>query len=123
MLFTTTVKVVLAEDRSHGLANVKVSLFDRDTFSRDDLLGTGTTDAHGEVEFQYHSEDFQDVEDRMRESFPELYAVVHGAEGSEQVATTRDHAQGNYVRRVITVAVPREDAARHNLLADEAAPA
>lgn len=116
MLYQTTVKVILDDAAETALANVKVSLYDRDTFSPDDLLGTGTTDAAGQVDFQYDGEDFRDLEDRLTGGFPELYAVVHAAEGHEQVVSTRDAVMENYVRREITVRVPREDAARHGLV-------
>ena len=76
MRYTTVVKVV-EEGSNRPLQGLHVSLFDRDTVSRDDLLGSGETDAGGEVRFDYNSEHFVDMDDRVGGVFPELYAVVY----------------------------------------------
>jgi hypothetical protein len=111
MRFTTTVRV-LAEDTSAEVpAGFKVELFDKDRFSSDDLLGSGTTDAGGEVVFRYTSEDFVGWEERvMGESYPALYARVYTADGA-LVATTRAEAQHNSAAKMLVVRVPSAVAA------------
>jgi hypothetical protein len=104
MHYTTVVKVV-EEGSNRPLSGLQVSLFDRDTFSRDDLLGTGQTDPGGEVRFDYDSSDFVDLDDRLGGIFPELYAVVYRADGEELYSTKAD-AVDNTPRKYITVAVP-----------------
>ena len=110
--YTTVVRVV---DEGSGLplAGLHVSLFDRDRFSADDLLGTGTTDAAGEVLFDYDSSHFTDLEDRMSGSLPDLYCVVRS--GGAEVFSTRADAVDNTPRRLIEVVVPAEVVARHGL--------
>jgi hypothetical protein len=109
MHYTTVVKVV-EEGSNRALSGLKVSLFDRDTFSRDDLLGSGETDSGGEVRFDYKSEDFVDLDDRLGGVFPELYCVVYRADGGELHSTKAD-AVDNTPRKYITVAVPPGSAA------------
>jgi hypothetical protein len=104
MQYTTVVKVV-EEGSNRPLAGVQVALFDRDTFSRDDKLGLGTTDAGGEIRFDYRSEDFVDLDDRIGGIFPELYAVVYRPDGGEMHSTKAD-AVDNTPRKFITVTVP-----------------
>jgi hypothetical protein len=105
MYFTTVVKVVSAEDPSRGIAGVSVALFDRDTFTPDDKIGTGTTDASGEARFEYNSEQFVDIDDRLGGVFPELYAVVYDAAG-KVVHSTRAEAVDNTPRKSLTVTLP-----------------
>ena len=107
MFYTTCVQVLLEGSRE-PMINVRVSLFDRDVFSPDDLLGTAETDAKGEANFSFTSKQFEDWEERVNVRggiFPELYAVVYGPDGSE-LANTRAEAMGNLPRRHITVMVP-----------------
>jgi hypothetical protein len=107
MFYTTCVQVLLEGSRE-PVPNVRVSLFDRDTFSKDDLLGTAETDAKGEATFHFTSDQFVDFEERVDIRggiFPELYAVVYGHDGSE-LANTRAEAMDNLPRRHITVTVP-----------------
>jgi hypothetical protein len=104
MQYTTVVKVV-EEGSNRPLAGLQVSLYDRDSFSRDDHLGTGESDAGGEVRFDYRSEDFVDLDDRLGGIFPELYAVVCRPDGSQLISTKAD-AVDNTPRKYITVAVP-----------------
>jgi hypothetical protein len=111
MEYSTRVKVV---DGATGrpLAGLAVTLFDRDQFSRDDRLGSGATDAVGEVTFAYDDEHFTDVEDRISGSLPDLYCVVHAPDGSEAFST-RSETLDNTPRRQIVVTVPAEVVARH----------
>jgi hypothetical protein len=111
MYYTTTVRLVAAEDPERGIPGVQVSLFDRDTFSRDDVLGTATTDASGEARFDYSSEQFVDLDDRVGGIFPELFVVAYARDG-EKVVSTRSDAVDNTPRKRITVAVTAEQAAR-----------
>ena len=104
MRYTTVVKVV-EEGSNRPLQGLHVSLFDRDTFSRDDLLGTGETDPGGEVRFDYNSEQFVDLDDRIGGVFPELYAVVYRPDGAEILSTKAD-AVDNTPRKFITVTLP-----------------
>jgi hypothetical protein len=106
MYFSTVVRV-LAAGSGRGIAGAKVSLFDRDAFTPDDLLGTGTTDGSGEVRFDYTSEKFVDIDDHLGGVFPELYAVVYDAEG-RVVVSTKDDTVDNTPRKFITVAVPAD---------------
>jgi hypothetical protein len=110
MYFSTVVRVVAA-DTSRGIPGAKVSLFDRDSFTPDDRLGTGTTDEKGEVRFEYTSEQFVDIDDRLGGVFPELYAVVYDAH-DEVVLSTRADAVDNTPRKYMTVTVPVELARR-----------
>jgi hypothetical protein len=104
MHYTTVVKVV-EEGSNRPLAGLRVALYDRDTFSRDDLLGTGETDPGGEVRFDYDSSDFVDLDDRVGGIFPELYAIVSRSDGAE-LRSTKAEAVDNTPRKYITVAVP-----------------
>ncbi|MBK6296219.1 MAG: hypothetical protein IPF55_19875 [Rhodoferax sp.] len=67
------------------LVGVKVSLFDRDRLSSDDLLGSGLTDSKGRVSFGFTARQYADIEDVKKPSqplrlvMPDLYVVVHGA--------------------------------------------
>lgn len=103
MYFTTVVHLSAAETRQ-PLAGVKVSLFDRDLFSPDDALGTETSDAKGEACFRYSSDDFADLDDKLRGEMPDLYVVVHGADGSK-LFSTRSETVENTPRKRIAVAL------------------
>lgn len=113
--YTTVVKVV-DEGTGLPLPSLRVSLFDRDRFSSDDRLGTGTTDAAGEVVFEYTTEQFADLEDRMSGSLPDLYCVVETADGGE-LFSNKPQALDNTPRRRMEVAIPAEIVARHGLSA------
>lgn len=116
MHFTTIVKLVLEDSTDTALANVKVALFDRDLISRDDPLGTAVTDEEGEARFQYTSEQFVDLDDKLTGSeFPDLYAVVYDSHG-EVVLSTRRDVVPNTARKKITVPVAREMAMERGLL-------
>ena len=114
MFYTTVVKVVLEGSRQ-PLPNVGVSLFDRDRFSQDDLLGSEKTDASGEARFRYTSDKYQDLDDAaesLRGTFPDLYVIVHTPDGGTAV-TTRAECIDNLPRREIAVAVPTDVATQH----------
>ncbi len=111
MHYTTIVRLVAAEDPERGLSGIQVGLFDRDLTSRDDALGTAVTDASGEARFEYTSEQFVDLDDRVQGVFPDLYVVAFGANG-EKVVTTRDETVRNTPRKRITVPVTAEQASR-----------
>ncbi|MDB4948317.1 MAG: hypothetical protein JWM27_966 [Gemmatimonadetes bacterium] len=115
MFFTTVARVVVAEEPSRAVPGVKVSLFDRDSITPDDLLGTGTTGAEGEVRFDYNSKEFVDLDDRLGGVFPELFAVVYGPDDQVMVSTRAD-AVDNTPRKQLTVSVPRDLLERHGLL-------
>lgn len=115
MRFTTVVKVVLKDDPGTALRNVKVALFDKDTFTKDDPLGTAVTDENGEARFEYTTEQFLDLDDRMGTEFPDLYAIVY--DGSDEiVANTRSEVIPNTPRKRITVAVERSVATERKLV-------
>jgi hypothetical protein len=111
MNYATTVRVV-AQGSHRPLPGLRVSLFDKDRFSADDLLGTGTTDAAGEFRFEYETKDFADLEDRISGSLPDLYCVVYAADGSQ---IFENHPVDNTPRRTIIVELDAELVARHGL--------
>ena len=57
------VQVVSAEDPRKHLPGLKVSLYDRDWKSEDDLLGTEVSDAKGEIFFEFDEKKYKDGED------------------------------------------------------------
>lgn len=116
MYFTTTVRLAVDDGSSEPIRGVKVALFDRDRLSRDDLLGSGTTDENGEARFQFSTEQFSnDADERMGGMFPELYAVVSGP-NDEQVVSTRAEALPNSAPKYISIRIARDVAVRHSLL-------
>ena len=118
MQIMTRVKLVLAEAPNTGVPGAKISLYDRDVANPDDLLGTGITDANGEVLFTYDSSVFMDDEDGPEwsmASLPDLYVVVYSAAG-EEVLNTREQTVDDQLPRRLTVSIGRELAAKHRLL-------
>ncbi|HET8654119.1 MAG TPA: hypothetical protein VFL93_01200 [Longimicrobiaceae bacterium] len=115
MRFVTVVKLVLAGSPAGALPNVRVSLFDHDNFSRDDLIGTAMTDARGEARFDYTTESFADLDEKLGAEFPDLYAVAYDAQGRE-VASTRGDIIPNTARKTITLSIARDVAQQHELL-------
>jgi hypothetical protein len=117
MDYITTVRVLLSESRE-PVAGVKVALYDRDDKSDDDLLGTGTTNKIGEVDFHYRTRDFTDgalgLRDDGKDSTPDLYAVVYNAAG-DAVLSTRDHATQNKASGHILVLLDETIAQVHKL--------
>lgn len=111
MFYTTTVKVV-AEGAGKPLSGVKVSLYDKDRLSKDDLLGTADTDEGGEARFRFTSDQFDDEDQVLRGQFPDLYAVVHAPDGS-QACTGRGEVHDNLPRRHITITVPADVCQQH----------
>lgn len=116
MHFTTTVKLVLEDSPSRGVPGVKLCMYDRDRLTRDDLLGSETTDAKGEACFRFDSDKFVDLDDRLGGDFPELYVIVCNA-ADEKVFTTRSDSTENTAPRHMTVCIPRDVAERHRLTA------
>lgn len=112
--YTTVVRVV-AQDSGRPLAGLHVSLLDHDRFSSDDLLGTGTTNAAGEVLFEYTSAQFADLEDRASGMLPDLYCVVRTAASGAQIFSNRADALDNTPRRLMEVAIPADALARHGV--------
>src|SRR5687767_2820755 len=104
MHYTTVVKVV-EEGSNRPLQGLQVSLYDRDSFSRDDLLGTAATNDAGEARFEYSSEQFVDLDDRLGGIFPELYVVVAREDGTQLLSTKQD-AVDNTPRKYISVSLP-----------------
>ncbi|MDQ3556305.1 MAG: transthyretin-like family protein [Gemmatimonadota bacterium] len=115
MYFTTTVKLVLQEAPSEGIPGVRLCLYDRDRITRDDLLGSETTDDNGEACFRFDSDRFVDLDDRLGGVFPELYVAVCD-ERDEKVFDTRSDCTHNSAPRHMTVCVPRMVAEEHGLL-------
>lgn len=110
----TTVKVILADAPTEPIAGAKVKLFDRDTVTDDDLLGTETTDDRGEACFNYDTEDFLDLDDRMGGDAPDLYAVVYDANDEVVVSTRADTVTDRHLKH-LTVRVDRDLVRQHNL--------
>lgn len=104
-MFYTTVVQVLSDGDQRPLRGMKVSLFDKDSLTPDDLLGTGETDEAGEARFHFTADRFVDLDEHLGGEFPELYAVVHAPDGSPAVST-RAAAIDNLPRRHLTVCVP-----------------
>jgi hypothetical protein len=115
MRYTTTVRVTVDEPSAQPLAGVKVALYDKDLFSRDDHLGSGVTDARGEARIQFTTEDFDDLEDRAAGELPDLYAVVYGPDGAE-VVSTRSDVLDNNTAKIIQVRIAPDLVAHHQLL-------
>jgi hypothetical protein len=116
--YTTVVRVTGAGS-GLPLPGLRVSLLDHDRFSTDDRLGTGTTDAAGEVHFHYSTADFADLEDRMSGSLPDLYCVIHAGDGTE-IFTDKPSALDNTPRRRIDVELPADVVERHGLASPRA---
>jgi hypothetical protein len=123
MKYTTTVRVLIIDSRK-PVIGVTVGLFDRDENSADDLLGSGSTNRFGEVEFHYRTRDFADdalgisddgIKILGRDTVPDLYAVVYNRDG-EAIISTRDQATHNKASLHLTVYVDQNLAAQHSLI-------
>jgi hypothetical protein len=111
----TRVKLFVADDPQTWIVGAIVCLYDRDRISRDDYLGSGTTNVYGEVTFEFTDADFLDLDDRIGGSLPELYIKVYDSAGT-LVLSTRARAAANAVPALIRVPIERALAARHGLL-------
>lgn len=111
MYYSTVVKVVREGNRG-PIPGAQVKLFDRDRFSRDDLLGTGVTNADGEARFDYEARKFNDLEDRLAGGYPDLYAIAYAADGSE-VARSQPMVENTF-RKTIQLSVPDDVADRQS---------
>jgi hypothetical protein len=116
MKLTTVVRVVLDPAGETPIPDVKVSLYDRDRLTTDDHIATRRTDADGAATFEYYSEDFVDLDERLGGLRPELYVVLRDRH-DRVVLTTRSEAVKNATRAEIVVPVSRELAERYELLA------
>ena len=56
-------KLVIEGQPEIPLIGVKAALFDRDEIIADDFLAQGVTDAQGEIQFKFDSDDYTDAED------------------------------------------------------------
>jgi hypothetical protein len=115
MPYMTEVVVVLATDPPQPLANVEVALFDQDRFTKDDALGRATTGAAGRAAFSFDASAFRDLDDPLRTSLPDLYAVVYGADG-QVAASTRSTPSRDSVPSEVRVSVDMAAARKHRLL-------
>lgn len=111
MHYTTTVKVCAADQTDRVFAGVRVALYDRDTFTPDDLIGSGTTDENGEARFDYGSDKFVDLDDRLTGVFPDLYVVVYDA-GGNKVHSSRAETEANMPRKHVPVFLSADEAER-----------
>ena len=115
MYFSTVVKLVVDDHSAQSIPGAKVSLYDRDTFTPDDHLGTQVTDVNGEARFEYSSEDFVGIDDRLTGEMPDLYVTVEGPNG-DTVHSTRAETVSNLPQRQMTVRLSRDLVTQHNLL-------
>lgn len=118
MDYITTVRVLLRESRK-AVTGIKVALYDRDEKSEDDLLGTGTTNKIGEVDFHYKTRDFADgalglTDDGVLDTVPDLYVIVYNAD-DEIILSTRDNATQNKASGHILVLLDEAVAQVHKL--------
>ena len=108
------VQLVLNENRKQVLPNVKVLLYDRDWKSADDLLGSGVSDAKGEIFIEFDEKKYKDDEDGPDwriESLPDLYVNLLDAQGNV-VYSTRDAVERDKFPKLLVVPVPRAIAAQ-----------
>lgn len=118
MELVVRVQLVVANESNKVLPNLKVSLYDRDWQSDDDLLGTGVTDANGEIYFQFDEKLYQDEEDGPAwriDSLPDLYVNVHDSQ-DHVVYSTRDVVARDKFPKLLVVPVPRAIVEQFKLL-------
>jgi hypothetical protein len=111
------VKLVLAEDQKQALPNLNVSLYDRDWKSDDDVLGTGISDAKGEIYFQFDEKKYKDNEDGPDwrvDSLPDLYVNVTDESG-KVIYSTRDVVEKDKFPQILVVPIPEAILQRHGL--------
>lgn len=123
MDFITTVRVLVKETEK-PVIGVRVALFDRDQNSPDDLLGIGTTNSFGEVDFRYRTGDFADGLGRIsddgfkllnRDIVPDLYVIVYNR-SDEPIVSTRDETVENKAALHLLVYIDQQAARDHQLL-------
>jgi len=122
-MLTTVVKIVLKESK-HPLSGVKVSLFDRDSMSADDLIGTGRTSKYGKVYFKYSLKKYSDLLGDESSIFwpnvnnlrPDLYVKVYNKDGKVVLSTRAQTRENAYNRTIITVQVAEEEARQYGLI-------
>ena len=112
------VQVVSEQDHRKGLPGLKVSLYDRDWQSEDDLLGTDVSDVKGEIYFEFDEKKYKDSEDGpdwRAESLPDLYVNILDAQ-DKVVYSTRDVVERDRFPKILVVPVPDHILKQHNLL-------
>ncbi len=113
--YQTKVKLFIAGAATEWIVGAVVCLYDRDRISRDDYLGTDSTNMYGEASFRFTADQFLDMDDRVGGSLPELYVKVFDTEG-QCVLSTRAQANRNAVPDLIQVPIERELALQHGLI-------
>ena len=101
---------------SEWIVGAIVCLYDRDRLSRDDHLGTDSTDVFGEATFRFTAAEFLDMDDQLGGNLPELYVKVFGPDGA-CILSTRADAARNTVPDLIRIPISREVARQHRLIA------
>jgi hypothetical protein len=113
--YQTRVKLFVADDPNLWIVGAVVCLYDRDLVSRDDYLGSATTNVYGEASFTFRESDYMDLDDRIGGTLPELYVKVFDSNGA-CVLSTRADARSNEVPDLIRVPVERAVAEKHGLI-------
>ena len=109
MILAVRIQLRLEGEPASPLPNVRVSLYDRDENDPDDFLAQGVTNERGEILLSFDSNRYTDREDQEKwrtESLPDLYVIVHGADGGE-ILSTRAQAQIDKLPRIIAVTIPK----------------
>lgn len=118
MSFTASILVNLVQpDNSRApLPGVRVSFYDRDKFTSDDLLGTGRTNDEGVAKVIFTMHDYLDevIPGKPVEKLPDVYVVVHGA-NNQVVATTKSKPLRS-VDTKIEITVTLDKAIQHGLI-------
>lgn len=113
--YHTKVKLFIEDAAGEWIVGAIVCLYDRDRVSRDDYLGTDSTNMYGEANFRFTSAQFLDMDDRVGGSLPELYVKVFDTHG-RCVLSTRAEASRNVVPGLIQVPIERAVALQHGLI-------
>lgn len=123
MMFTTVVKIVLKESK-HPLGGIKVSLFDRDSMSSDDLIGTGHTSKNGRVYFKYSSNKYSDYFGDESSVFwphlnnlrPDLYVKIYNKNGEVVLSTRAQTLENAHYKTIVTVPIAEEEALQYGFI-------
>lgn len=118
MRLAVRIQLTTSEEPALPLANVRLSLYDRDENDPDDYLAEGVTNDHGEVLLSFDSDRYTDQEDQEKwrtESLPDLYVIVYSSDG-QQVLSTRAQAQIDKIPRLIQVSIPQALAQEKGLM-------